>query len=318
MSTTASTDGEDDRNGAESDSDGSSIGDIDSIGSHIAANYSTFETEQTRQGGAEEPLTTLEPSSAHTSSQERPLPSSTGQLSRRASAFSRFVPSFWPLWKGPAQQQDVLQQQRRSNDERQVLLQAPRGLRMRNKSPRVKRRTREWQLAIALAWLVALHFLFITVVTLLLVSSAPRKALPQPPPGILPPPTLGGVGCGSLLFMNYSTAPSSKQLLSRWATFLGLTGTILACGQYIPQLLHTYKTKLVGSLSIPMMLIQTPGSILFIYSLSVRPGIEFSSLAAYISTAVLQGMLLVMCLLYKRRQRIAGVDDFGKSISSSS
>lgn len=58
----------------------------------------------------------------------------------------------------------------------------------------------------------------------------------------------------------------SKVLVQRWAAFLGLTGTALAAGQYIPQIIYTARAKLVGSLSIPMMCLQVPGSVIFVYS----------------------------------------------------
>lgn len=53
--------------------------------------------------------------------------------------------------------------------------------------------------------------------------------------------------------------------------------------QYAPQLLHTYRTKLVGALSIPMMLIQTPGSILMITSIALREGTNWTSVFFFFS-----------------------------------
>ena len=60
------------------------------------------------------------------------------------------------------------------------------------------------------------------------------------------------------------------QQLSLWATFLGVTSTLLATFQYLPQIFHTFRHKLVGALSIPMMLIQTPGAILMVLSIALR------------------------------------------------
>lgn len=151
--------------------------------------------------------------------------------------------------------------------------------------------------------------LFTTLVTLLLVTSLPPRAFPPPSHSPLPVAPTPLPPSSTLFTLSPS---SSRLLLSRWATFLGLTGTLLACAQYVPQLIHTYKTRLVGSLSIPMMILQVPGSVFFVYSLAVRPGIEFSSLLAYISTGVLQGALLVMCVCWKRRQARLGLDDFGR------
>lgn len=65
--------------------------------------------------------------------------------------------------------------------------------------------------------------------------------------------------------------------ISAWATFLGLSSAILATIQYAPQLLHTYRMKLVGALSIPMMMIQTPGGILMVTSIVLRPGTNWTS-----------------------------------------
>ena len=104
--------------------------------------------------------------------------------------------------------------------------------------------------------------------------------------------------------------------MQRWATFLGVTGTILAAGQYVPQIIYTARAKLVGSLSIPMMCLQVPGSIIFVYSLAIRPGTNWTSLAAFIATGVLQLVLLILCCVWKSRQKRMGIDDFGRALSS--
>lgn len=46
----------------------------------------------------------------------------------------------------------------------------------------------------------------------------------------------------------------------------------------------------------------------------MRPGVNFSGWATYFVTGVLQGTLLVLCILFKRRQARLGVDDWGKSV----
>lgn len=58
--------------------------------------------------------------------------------------------------------------------------------------------------------------------------------------------------------------------LEFWATFLGVSSATLAALQYAPQIVHTYRMKLVGALSIPMMLIQTPGAIFMVLSIALR------------------------------------------------
>lgn len=71
-----------------------------------------------------------------------------------------------------------------------------------------------------------------------------------------------------------TTNPSSDTpltpLVSIWATFLGVSSAILAAIQYMPQIYHTYKAKLVGALSIPMMCMQSPGAIAMVLSIALR------------------------------------------------
>lgn len=50
---------------------------------------------------------------------------------------------------------------------------------------------------------------------------------------------------------------------------------------------------------------------MFVISLAVREGVEWSSWLSYAVTGVMQGALLTMCLAWKQRQKKLGVDDFG-------
>lgn len=72
------------------------------------------------------------------------------------------------------------------------------------------------------------------------------------------------------------TIPRSPQI-TLWATFLGVTSGLFAAIQYAPQLIRTYQLKLVGALSIPMMVIQTPGGIVMSVSIAMRPGTDWTS-----------------------------------------
>lgn len=76
--------------------------------------------------------------------------------------------------------------------------------------------------------------------------------------------------------------------------------TVLASIQYFPQIYTTLRLKRVGSLSIPMMCIQTPGSFVWAASLAARLGMEgWSAWGLYIVTALLQGSLLVMGVYFE-------------------
>ncbi|KAF8627148.1 hypothetical protein AX17_006365 [Amanita inopinata Kibby_2008] len=148
----------------------------------------------------------------------------------------------------------------------------------------------EWRTSIILAWTVAVHFTIICIITIYLLSTRPVSPSPADP---LPP------------------------LVSSWATLLGVSSAILAAIQYAPQLVYTYQTKLVGALSIPMMLIQTPGAVLMVLSIALRPGTNWTSWITFAVAGIMQGSLLTMCLVWKVRQRRLGVDDFGRAIGVS-
>lgn len=61
--------------------------------------------------------------------------------------------------------------------------------------------------------------------------------------------------------------------------FLGVTSGLLAGVQYAPQIIRTYHLKLVGALSIPMMVIQSPGGIVMAVSIAMRPGTDWTSMS---------------------------------------
>jgi len=76
-----------------------------------------------------------------------------------------------------------------------------------------------------------------------------------------------------LILSEFSDSPDPGVIQSQmntWAIFLGVSSALLAAFQYAPQIVHTYRLKLVGALSIPMMLIQTPGGFIMVYSITIR------------------------------------------------
>ncbi|KAI9781654.1 MAG: hypothetical protein M1839_005871 [Geoglossum umbratile] len=106
----------------------------------------------------------------------------------------------------------------------------------------------------------------------------------------------------SALSIYFLKARSSS--LIWWADSLGITATVLASIQYFPQLWTTFRLKHVGSLSIPMMLIQTPGSFVWAGSLFARLGKEgWSAWGIYMVTGSLQGSLLAMAIHYELEER---------------
>jgi len=92
--------------------------------------------------------------------------------------------------------------------------------------------------------------------------------------------------------------------LYQWAHFLGVLGTVLAAVQFLPQIWTTWRLQAVGSLSIPTMCIQTPGSALWVGSLAARFGWEgWSTWGIYLVTGVLQGVLLAMSISFGLRDQ---------------
>ncbi|KAG0693589.1 hypothetical protein DFH29DRAFT_963792 [Suillus ampliporus] len=147
----------------------------------------------------------------------------------------------------------------------------------------------EWRLSVNVSWAVAIHLVLITIVTFFLLFTR----IPEPS-GEVP------------------------RQISLWATFLGVSSALLAAIQYAPQLTRTYRLKLVGALSIPMMIIQSPGAAAMSISIALRPGTNWTSWAMYAVSGIMQAALLTMCIAWKFRQRRLKIDDFGCPLDSGS
>ncbi|KAJ3796727.1 hypothetical protein GGU11DRAFT_745846 [Lentinula aff. detonsa] len=163
-------------------------------------------------------------------------------------------------------------------------------------------KTKEWKTSIAVSWIAIAHLLIISITTGFLLATFPPSPSPSPFPSPDPIPT---------------PSPDDNTMshsVTQWATFLGVSSAFLAAIQYIPQIVHTFRHKVVGALSIPMMCIQTPGAVLMILSIALRPGTNWTSWATFAVAGVMQGTLLVMCICWKVRQKRLGLDDFGNDI----
>lgn len=94
------------------------------------------------------------------------------------------------------------------------------------------------------------------------------------------------------------------------ADIFGILAALLTCVQYIPQIYTTYNLGHVGSLSIPMMCLQTPGGFVWALSLALRPETKWSTWAVTFTAAVLQGVLLIMAVSFEYRDKeVEGVVD---------
>ncbi|KAJ1658549.1 hypothetical protein IWQ61_002226 [Dispira simplex] len=101
-----------------------------------------------------------------------------------------------------------------------------------------------------------------------------------------------------------------------WANFSGVFSMLVTCVQFFPQIHKTWTSRQVGSLSIPMMLMQTPGGYLFAYSIYVRPGVNWTSWITYFVAATLQGILLLISIAWHfREKRLRQQGEQGESLS---
>jgi len=139
-----------------------------------------------------------------------------------------------------------------------------------------------WRTALTVAFLCLLHGLAVIIITTALLISRPAH-------------------------------------LSNWANALGIMAAGLAAIQYFPQIWTTWHLGHVGSLSIPMMVIQTPGSFVWAGSLAARLGVEgWSTWGVYLVTGCLQGCLLFMGIYFEIQARVQKQTVSGESSQNGS
>ncbi|PVV02687.1 hypothetical protein BB560_002854 [Smittium megazygosporum] len=86
-----------------------------------------------------------------------------------------------------------------------------------------------------------------------------------------------------------------------WGKLLGVFSLFVTLVQFIPQIVKTYSLKEPGSLSIPMMVMQSPGGFLFAYILASQPNSSWTSWISTFFAASFQMVLLFLCLYYVRK-----------------
>jgi uncharacterized protein with PQ loop repeat len=92
----------------------------------------------------------------------------------------------------------------------------------------------------------------------------------------------------------YSEAP-----VRIFAYILSYFACIVVLFQYFPQIYKTWSSKSIGSLSIMSMCIQTPGALMIVRAQILQPNSDYTSWLPTLAAAILQGMLLLMCLYLK-------------------
>ncbi|EAW09626.1 PQ-loop repeat-containing protein [Aspergillus clavatus NRRL 1] len=160
---------------------------------------------------------------------------------------------------------------------------------------------------------VATQWFCFVIILLLFVLYFPRATSPSSPttsesstrdgPTHKTALVVGGICILHALVMLIITAVFALQRpsqLQAWSNFSGVVAAILASIQYFPQIYTTVKLRCVGSLSIQMMCIQTPGSLVWAGSLAARLGPKgWSTWGVLIVTACLQGTLLMLAIFFE-------------------
>ena len=99
-------------------------------------------------------------------------------------------------------------------------------------------------------------------------------------------------------------APGQQHGRNAYADVSGIVSLIFQIVQYFPQLWTTYRIREPGTLSIPSMIIQVPGTFYWAYSLYDEANSKWSSYLPFFAAASLQGILLLMCIFYRWRMHV--------------
>lgn len=99
-------------------------------------------------------------------------------------------------------------------------------------------------------------------------------------------------------------APGQQHGRNAYADVSGVVSLILQVVQYLPQLWTTYRIREPGTLSIPSLIIQVPGTFYWAYSLYDEANSKWSSYLPFFAAASLQGILLLMCIFYRWRMHV--------------
>jgi uncharacterized protein with PQ loop repeat len=98
----------------------------------------------------------------------------------------------------------------------------------------------------------------------------------------------------------------SNQILGIYGQVIGIISAISVVIQWSPQLYTTWKEGEAGSLSIPMLLMQLPGSLSTVYFQAFLDKGDITTWGPYMVTAVQQSILIMMCLIFWcKRKRFA-------------
>jgi len=112
---------------------------------------------------------------------------------------------------------------------------------------------------------------------------------------IFPP---SGISAAFLVCFGYSSNTTTV-----WAKTLGIIAALVTILQWSPQIYTTWIRKSSGTLSILMLFIQFPGSLLVLYFQAFSFHSDITTWLTNFLGAIQQGSLLVICLIFLYRDR---------------
>ncbi|GAM28621.1 hypothetical protein SAMD00019534_117970, partial [Acytostelium subglobosum LB1] len=101
---------------------------------------------------------------------------------------------------------------------------------------------------------------------------------------------------------------------------MGILSTVITFVQWSPQIYKTFRAKKVGTLSIAMMCIQCPGTILTIYFMVFVSHESVSTWLSYLSAALQMAVLLTLLFYYRHKNKKASaiINETGDNFSDDS
>jgi len=107
----------------------------------------------------------------------------------------------------------------------------------------------------------------------------------------------------TLAYVFYYILRQQSTTLVTYARVLGISASILVIIHWSPQIWTTFNLKSPGTLSILMLVLQMPGSLVVVFFQAVLNKADWTTWTPYLLTAVQQLILLILCLVYYLRER---------------
>jgi len=108
----------------------------------------------------------------------------------------------------------------------------------------------------------------------------------------------------------YYVAGVNSHYMGNYAKVCGIASALITLVMWVPQLYTTWRLKSPGSLSIPMLCIQIPGSLLVVY-FQIGEKADITTWGPYVVNALQEFLLVVLCvwfIIVNRRKKQASED----------